>query len=97
MDYGSTYNPTGDPLFHMPYFLRIDAMIAGNSEGQRDPGRRYNGKPCAAYLVGSDVPVHEFESLLQCSEFFGLTDKATQSRISRGSLFEKKYIVLFEE
>jgi len=31
LNYGSNYNPTGDPLFYMPYILRIDAMNNGDA------------------------------------------------------------------
>jgi hypothetical protein len=29
---GSSYNPTGDPLFHMPAWMRVTELIAGNTE-----------------------------------------------------------------
>lgn len=35
LNFGSKYNPTGEPGFYMPYPMMIDVIICGNSDGVR--------------------------------------------------------------
>lgn len=46
LNLGSSYNPNKDPLFHMPWQLRIDAMKTNSSSSRsQESYRRHNGKP----------------------------------------------------
>ena len=93
MDYGSTYNPTGDPLFHMPYQLRIDAIINGNSQRLNNRDLKKRARPCAIFIPGKVKPIKTFDSVNECAAHLGVTNKTIQSRIRRETLLDKKYLI----
>jgi hypothetical protein len=83
---GSSYNPTGDPLFHMPAWMRITELIAGNSHGMTAK-RKTQHRPVKGVVVMSpDGVVDEFESIDSAAATYGLSRTGIYHRIVRRNI-----------
>lgn len=88
---GSTYNPTGDPLFYCPYFIRIDAIISGNSRGKRGTiamdkvvNKQKSNKVAVGKFDAEGDLVNAFESITKAAADAKVDDKTIARRIDSG-------------
>jgi hypothetical protein len=98
LDLGSSYNPFGDPLVHIPYQLRIDAMSSpkgGASAIHDQPSRNARNVRMKDKDTGAEVVV--FPSVQYAAAEIDMPKETLRMRLRRAPVEHEGYILEYVE